>query len=44
MEHMGRGLATLAVCGAGALAMYVTKGETGIGWSVLGILIIWGSV
>jgi hypothetical protein len=44
MQHIGRGIATLAVCGAGAYSMYVSGGTTGIGWSILGILLIWGSV
>ncbi len=44
MEYIARGIATLAVCGAGAYSMYTSNGKTGIGWSILGILLIWGSV
>lgn len=40
--YIGKGLASLAVCAAGAYCMYVTNGQTGIGWSILGLLIIWG--
>jgi hypothetical protein len=44
VEHMGRGLATLAVCGVGAYSMYVSNGSTGVGWAILGTLFIWGSL
>jgi len=39
--YIGKGIASIAVCGLGACAMYLTDGETGIGWAVLGLLIIW---
>lgn len=39
--YIGKGLASVAVCGAGAFAMYLTNGDTGIGWAVLGLLLIW---
>ena len=35
-------IGSFAVCALGAYAMYLTKGQTGIGWAILGILIIWG--
>jgi hypothetical protein len=41
-RHLSRTIASLAICLAGAVAMYTTNGQTGIGWSVLGLLIIWG--
>ena len=36
-----RGLATVAVCSAGAYCMYLTEGATGIGWAILGLIFIW---
>jgi len=38
--YLGKGLASIAVCAAGAYAIYVSNGSTGIGWSILGLLII----
>lgn len=35
--------ASVAVCTLGVLSMYFSGGATGIGWAILGILIIWGS-
>jgi hypothetical protein len=40
---VARAVASIAVCGAGAYAMHVSNGTTGIGWTVLGLLIIWGN-
>lgn len=40
-NHLGQGLATIAsaiVCG---VLIYVTKGESGIGWFVLSLVFIW---
>jgi len=34
-------LATLFVCLLGTVSMYITKGRTGTGWAILGVLIIW---
>jgi hypothetical protein len=39
--YIGKGIASLAVCGLGAYAMYSTDGKTGVGWAILGLLIIW---
>lgn len=41
-EIIGKGIASVAVCAAGAYCMYLTDGQTGIGWAILGLLIIWG--
>jgi two-component system chemotaxis sensor kinase CheA len=38
-----RAIASVAVCALGAFSMWVTAGATGVGWAVLGILLIWGS-
>lgn len=40
--YIAKGLASIAVCLAGAYSMKVSKGDTGIGWAILGILLIWG--
>lgn len=40
--YVAKGLASIAVCFAGAYSMKVSKGKTGIGWAILGILLIWG--
>ncbi|MFW6219709.1 MAG: hypothetical protein ACOC33_02575 [bacterium] len=42
MKYFEKGLASIAICGLGAYAMYVSNGQTGIGWAILGIFIIWG--
>ncbi len=34
-------LASLGVCALGAVALVETDGATGIGWAILGLLIIW---
>ena len=39
--YIGKGIASVAVCTLGALAMYWTKGNTGIGWAILGLFLIW---
>jgi len=39
---IGKGLASLAVCVLGGYSMWTSKGETGIGWAILGIVLIWG--
>ena len=36
-------LVSIAICAMGAYAMRITNGETGVGWAVLGLLIVWGS-
>ena len=40
--ELGKGLATIGVCILGGFCMYVSKGETGVGWALLGVLFIWG--
>lgn len=41
-----KAIASVAVCAAGAASMWITKdattGATGIGWAILGLLMIWG--
>ena len=43
--YIGKGLASVAVCAAGGFSMWVTAGSgspSGIGWAILGLLLIWG--
>ncbi len=42
MENLNKGIETAAVCILGGYCMYITKGQTGIGWAVLGLFILWG--
>jgi len=39
--YISKGLASIAVCGMGAFSMYVTNGDTGIGWAIFGLMLIW---
>lgn len=36
-----KAVASIAVCAAGAYSMKVSKGETGMGWMILGLIVIW---
>jgi len=38
----GKAIASIAICVLGGYCIQVSKGETDIGWSVLGLLLIWG--
>jgi len=40
-KETAKAIASVAVCALGALSMYVTKGETGIGWAIFGLVLIW---
>jgi hypothetical protein len=42
-SYIGKGLATIGVCAMGAFCMYISNGTTGIGWAILGVLLIWGA-
>ena len=37
-----RTISTIAVCFLGGFTMWLTDGQTGIGWALLGIAFIWG--
>ena len=41
-EMIGKLALSAMVCALGGAAMYLTAGETGIGWAVLGVALIWG--
>jgi hypothetical protein len=40
MKKYGKGISIFAVCAMGTACMFLTKGETGIGWAILGTLLI----
>lgn len=40
-DMINKGLASFAVCAMGAFSMEITGGETGVGWSIIGIYLIW---
>ena len=42
-EPWAKAIATVAVCVAGGVSMCTTNGATGIGWTILGVLLIWGA-
>ncbi len=33
---------TFAVCAMGTVCMIVTNGDSGVGWAIFGLAIIWG--
>ena len=39
---LSRTLVSIAVCVGGIFAMWITDGETGIGWMIFGLIIVWG--
>ena len=38
-----KAIASVAICALGGFVMWLTNGETGVGWAVFGLAIIWGS-
>lgn len=40
---ISKGLASLAVCALCGWRMYLTEERSGIGWAIVGLIIIWGS-
>jgi len=38
-----KALASVACCAMGSYCMFITNGSTGVGWTILGIALIWGS-
>jgi len=39
--NLARGIASVAVCILGMYCMKITGGETGVGWAILGVFLIW---
>lgn len=40
-EHTSKAIATIASAAVCGVLIYVTKGESGIGWFIVSLLIIW---
>jgi hypothetical protein len=38
---VSKAVASIAVCALGGYCLYITNGNTGIGWAILGLLLIW---
>ena len=38
---LNKAVSTIAVCSLGAFSMYISGGDTGIGWAFLGVWVIW---
>ena len=43
MDITSKGLASIGICILGGVSMYCSDGKTGVGWAVLGLLLIWGN-
>lgn len=41
LKYFSKTIASIVVCIAGTVSMYITDGETGIGWSIVGLIVIW---
>jgi hypothetical protein len=39
--NLAKGLASIAICLAGAYSMNITNGDSGIGWACFGLFLIW---
>jgi len=40
---IGQVALSVLICGLGGLCLYLTQGKAGFGWTVLGLLVVWGS-
>jgi len=40
---IGQLVVSALICGLGGLCLYLTQGQAGFGWTVLGLLVVWGS-
>lgn len=40
-NFFNKGMATIVVYALGGLSMEITDGDTGIGWDILDVLLIW---
>ena len=36
-----KAIASVVICAAGAYSMFITGGETGIGWALAGMFFLW---
>ena len=39
--YIGKGLASVAICALGGVSMWITDGDTGIGWAIIGLIVVW---
>ena len=42
LAYRYKAIASVAVCALGAISMHISDGNTGVGWSILGLMFIWG--
>jgi len=40
---ISRAIASIAICAASAYCNKITQGKAGLGWMVIGLLLVWGS-
>ena len=40
---LSKGIASIAVCALGAYCMYKSDCNTGVGWAIIGLFLIWGN-
>jgi len=43
LNFYNKAIASISVCTMGAISMEITNGNTGIGWAIVGIAIIWSA-
>ena len=41
--YIAKAIASIAVCALGGYCMNKTNGDTGIGWAIAGIFLIWAA-
>ncbi len=41
--YWAKAVASIAVCTMGSYTMYITDSSTGIGWAIIGLMLIWGA-
>ena len=39
-NYLGKGIASIAICAMGAYCMYISKGVTGVGWAIFGLIVV----
>jgi hypothetical protein len=41
LELIGKLVVSALVCGFGGVSLWLTHGESGAGWAILGLIVIW---
>jgi len=41
-SYKSKAISSIAVCLLGGFCMWLTGGQTGVGWAILGLAFIWG--